>query len=39
MQTISRKNQSDVVFLFELSPLIGVCYENILENYLKPLLT
>lgn len=38
MQTV-RKNQTDVIFLFELTPLIGICYENILETYIKPLIT
>jgi hypothetical protein len=38
MQTPSKKTPMDVIFLVEQSPIIGACFDLILESYVKPLL-
>lgn len=38
MQTLNKKNPLDVVFLIEQSPMIGACFDIVLESYIKPLL-
>ncbi len=38
MQTPTKKTPMDVIFLVEQSPMIGSCFDVILESYVKPLM-
>jgi hypothetical protein len=38
MQTINKKTPMDVIFVIEQSPMIGSCFDQIQETYMKPLL-
>jgi hypothetical protein len=35
--TTAKKPPQDVIIIFESSAFINVCYESIIENYIKPL--